>query len=92
MSRKRDRLEIILNILEAIRDKNNEAKPTHILYKSNLSSEMLKSYLKELIIKNLISEELDKKNKKCYSLTEKGFNYIDDFSVIKGFIDSYGLN
>jgi predicted transcriptional regulator len=92
MNRKRERLEIILDVLTAIRDKGNGVKPTHILYKSNLSSDMLKDYLKELLKKKFILEEVDEKQKKTYSLTEKGFNYIKDFSVIKGFIESYGLD
>lgn len=92
MTRKRERLEIILDILSAIKVKGSNVKPTHILYRSNLSSEMLKDYLTELIKKKFIIEEIDKKDKKTYSLTPKGFNYIKDFSIIKGFIESYGLD
>lgn len=89
--RKRERLEIIKDILVTIRDKNNNARPTHILYKSNLSSEMLKQYLSELIKNKFIEEIKDKKNTKRYSLLDKGFNYIKDYSVIKKFMESYGL-
>lgn len=89
--RKRDRLEIIKDILVAIREKKNNARPTHILYKSNLSSEMLKQYLGELMENKFIEEIKDKKNTKRYSLLDKGFNYIKDYSVIKEFVESYGL-
>ena len=91
MSRKRERLEIIRDVLLAIRNKGKEVRPTHILYKSNLSSDMLKQYLGELIKNGFVVEERDKKNNKLYSLLPKGFNYLKDYSVIKGFMESYGL-
>ena len=91
MSRKRERLEIIRDVLLVIRDKGGKVRPTHILYKSNLSSDMLKQYLGELIENKFIKEERDKKNNKLYSLLPKGFNYLKDYAVIKGFIESYGL-
>ena len=91
MNKKRDRLEIIRDILFVIREKK-EARPTHILYKSNLSTDMLKQYLKELIDNGFIVENRNKKNHKLYSLLPKGFNYLKDYSVIKGFMESYGLD
>ena len=91
MSRKRDRLEIIRDVLQAIQSKGDKARPTFILYRSNLSSDMLKQYLKELIDKKFIKEETDKKKNKFYSLTQKGFDYIRDYLTIKEFMESYGL-
>ena len=88
--KKRERLEIIHDILKAIKEKGSNVKPTHILYKSNLSHVMLKEYLGELIDKDFIIERNDKKGKK-YSLTEKGFKYLEEFSVIQSFVESYGL-
>ncbi|MBR9693371.1 hypothetical protein GOV07_05625 [Candidatus Woesearchaeota archaeon] len=90
MMRKRERSEIIHDVLSAINAKG-EAKPTHILYKSNLSTKMLNEYLGILIGKGFISEKTDKKGKKLYRLEEQGFNYLKDFSVIKSFMESYGL-
>ena len=52
---------------------------------------MLKQYLKELIENKFIKEEIDTKGNKLYSLKEKGFNYLKDYSIIKGFMESYGL-
>lgn len=92
MKKKRERLEIIKDILIAIRDKGNNVKPTHILYRSNLSHKMLKEYLKELLEKSLVEENFDKKNNITYSITPKGANYIDDFKAIKSFMESYGLD
>ncbi len=92
MSRKRDRITIIYDILKSIQDKPGEVKPTHILYRSNLSSQMLKEYLDELISKRFIEEKKDRKGRKSFVLLEKGHKYIQDFAVIKSFIDSYGLD
>lgn len=92
MSKKRDRLEIIHDILIAIRNKQNKAKPTHILYKSNLSHQMLTDYLFELMKKSFVMECIDKKGKKTYSLTDKGHNYLNDYNNIRTFVDSYGLS
>jgi len=91
MSKKRDRLEIIKDILELLRKKGDKVKPTHIMYKANLSHKMLTEYLDELIEKKLIEEKQDKKNKKTFSLTKKGFKFLEDYSMIRKFMDSYGL-
>lgn len=91
MNRKRERLEIIRDILLAIKDKGSEVRPTHILYKSNLSSDMLKQYLSELIDNGFIKEDMDKKGNRLYSLCPKGFDYLKDYSVIRNFMESYGL-
>lgn len=91
MNKKRDRLEIIHDILRVIMDRRGNVKPTHILYKSNLSHQMLTDYLNELIKKEFIKEKIDKKDKKTYEITDKGCNYLEDFKVIRAFVDSYGL-
>jgi predicted transcriptional regulator len=91
MSHKRERIEIIHDILQSIQTKRDNVKPTHILYKSNLSHQMLKDYLSELIAKNFIIEAQDKKGNKRYSLTDKGFNYLKDFGTIRSFLESYDL-
>lgn len=90
MSKKRDRLEIIKDILELLRDKNGDVKPTHILYKSNLSSQMLKEYLSDLLDKEFINSK-KAKGRTTYTLTDKGYNFLKDYEIIKSFTDSYGL-
>ncbi len=56
MNKKRNRLQVIHDILLTIKDKNGKIKPTHILYKSNLSHQMMEGYMEELIGKNFIIE------------------------------------
>ncbi|MBI2112675.1 hypothetical protein HYT52_04025, partial [Candidatus Woesearchaeota archaeon] len=56
-------MELIFDILLAIQNKGGRIKPTHLMYKSNLSHKLLNSYLEELIQKELviINEEFVKK-------------------------------
>lgn len=90
MAKKRDRLQIIYDILKAIHDKNNRIRPTHILYKSNLSHQMMEEYLKELMNKDFVVMNNDKSGK-TYSLTQKGFDYLNKYKLIAEFTDSFGL-
>ena len=91
MARKRNRLEIIHDILETIKSKSKGIKPTHILYKSNLSHQMMEEYLNELIIKKFITvNEIG--NGKTYSLTKKGLNYLEQYKMIVNFTETFGLD
>lgn len=91
MNRKRDRLEVIYDILKVIRDKNNSIKPTPLLRYSNLSSQSFSEYYKELLSKGLVKELLDKKKRKSITLTDKGFEYLEKYNMIKGFINEFDL-
>ena len=91
MKAKRDRLQVIHDILKAISDKNSKIKPTHILYKANLSHQMLEEYLAELLEKGFILVHADGKNR-TYSLTQKGFDYLNKYKFIIDFTESFGLN
>ncbi|MBM3233143.1 DUF4364 family protein [Candidatus Pacearchaeota archaeon] len=91
MTKKRNRLEIIRDILEVIKTKQGRIKPTHILYKSNLSYIMMEEYLSELKEKEFI-EELSSGNGKTYRVTEKGLTYLDKYKMVSEFTSSFGLN
>jgi predicted transcriptional regulator len=91
MSRKRDRLQVIYDILSAINERDGKIKPTHILYKSNLSHQMMEEYLTELLAKGLITQNVTKQGK-TYSLTQKGFDYLNKYKLIIDFVDSFGLD
>jgi predicted transcriptional regulator len=90
MNAKRDKLQVIHDILRAVADKNGRIKPTHILYKANLSHQMLEEYLHDLILKGFIVEE-NGRSGKTYSITPKGFDYLNKYNIIIQFIDSFGL-
>lgn len=90
MKEKRGRLEIIHDILLAIQRKNGRIKPTHLLYKSNLSYQRMNVYLEELMKKGLVSKDFDDKNK-FYMLTENGYKFLQQFQRIREFSDSFGI-
>ena len=92
MSGKRDRIAIMNDMLEFIRDRDGKAKPTHIMYKANLSNEMLNEYIKELLVKEFIKEHKDRDGKRTYSLTDKGYKFLTEYNKMKGFLASYDLN
>ena len=90
MARKRERLDVIKDILKAIM-KNHQIKPTRLLYASNLSPQMFKIYINELISKKFIKLDINKKDKKTFSLTKKGQEFIQEYKVIENFIENFGL-
>jgi len=89
-SKKRERLDVIRDILQTIRQ-NREIKPTRLLYASNLSPQMFKEYINELISKKFISLDIDKEDKKTFSLTKKGQDFLQEYKVIENFIENFGL-
>lgn len=89
MVKKRERLEIIKDILSSIKGKK-EIKPTKLLYASNLSPQMFKKYIGELLDKNLI-ELSEIKKKKYFSLTDKGVQFLTEYKTILNFIENFGI-
>lgn len=89
MAKKRERLEIIKDILKAIMA-NRKIKPTRLLYASNLSPQMFKDYISELLKKELIKDELIKKQK-YFMLTAKGNEFLEQYKVIESFVENFGL-
>lgn len=89
--KKRDRLEIIHDILKTILDHNNSILTTPLLRFSNLSSQNFNEYLNELIKKGFIREIYDKRGRKYYSLTDKGFKFLEKYRKIREFLEEFGL-
>lgn len=90
MIKKRERLEIIYDILVLINNNHNQIKPTPLLRKSNLSSNQFDKYIRELLEKKFI-EFLVVDSKKYYGLTKKGFEYINKYKVILKVIEDFDL-
>ena len=88
--KRRGKLEIIADILRSIQSKGGKIKPTHLLYKSNLSHAKLKEYIDILLKKRMIEEQLVK-GKKMYFMKEQGHKFLLEFERIKEFSDSFGL-
>ncbi len=92
MAERRNRLDIIGDILRAIQDKGGKIKPTHLLYKSNLSHEGMKKYVDELKQKELIEEITDPKSgHKFFTITDKGLKFLQDYRKVKEFTESFGI-
>lgn len=90
MARKRERLEVIKDILNSIRS-NRKIKPTRLLYASNLSPQMFKEYVNELLNKGFIKLDIDDKEKKTFSITSKGNEFLQEYKVIESFVENFGL-
>lgn len=89
MSPRRTNIEIINDILKAIQ-KARGLKPTHVMYKANLSHKLLKEYLDDLIAKGLITEITEKGHKKLI-LTDKGLKFLEKYEQMEKFKESFGL-
>ncbi len=72
----RERLEIAYDILEIIKNTPRGAKPTHILYKANLSPTLLQRYLAILLEDGLIQRD-EVKTRSIYTITEKGVRLME---------------
>lgn len=70
---KRSRFEISCDILKLILD--GEEKPTKLMYKGNISWNVIKEILEILVKKELVTEHLIGKVKR-YKITEKGIQVI----------------
>lgn len=93
---RRSRLELVFDILISIQNKGGKIKPTHLMYKSNLSHKLLNSYLDELIEKGLIAieEEEARKNQKINKtviITDKGLGFLAEYRRMREFTDAFGL-
>lgn len=90
-SKKRERLEVIFDILKIISEHHNSIKPTPLLRYSNLSSNGFSEYCNELLSKGFIKEIKDSEGKKYLTLTDKGFKYLEKYKLILGFINDFEL-
>ncbi|MCK5023389.1 MAG: winged helix-turn-helix transcriptional regulator [Candidatus Aenigmarchaeota archaeon] len=91
MQKKRERLEIINDILDIIRSNNNSIKPTPLLRFSNMSTQRFNDYYNELIEKEFIREDHDKNGRKFITLTDKGFQFLQKYQSILGFVEEFDL-
>ena len=96
MSQRRSRLELIFDILIAIQNRGGKIKPTHLMYKSNLSHKLLNNYLEELVTKGLVTVEEETMKRKVAPLktvviTEKGLGFLAEFRRMREFTDAFGL-
>ncbi len=90
MTEKRERLDVISDILNAVIRNNNKIGPTRLIQLSNLSPAMFKEYIKHLTSNDLLLiSEL--KGKKFYSITDKGYVFLEKYKNFKKFVNEIGI-
>ena len=90
MARKRSRIDIITDMLSSIRNKGGRIKPTHLMYKSNMSHTQMKSYLEELMEKEMISK-IKSNNYEYLIITDAGSKFLERLTEMKEFEKTFGL-
>jgi predicted transcriptional regulator len=90
MGGKRTRSDIIGDMLSSIINKGGQIKPTHLMYKSNMSHGQMKVYLDDLIGKELV-KKVKKGNHDYVIITDKGHEFIQKLREIKEFEKAFGL-
>jgi predicted transcriptional regulator len=88
---RRTRLEVLNDMLVAIQKAGGHIKPTHLMYKANLSHKLLNIYLGDLLSRKMVSEVMVDKTHKNIELTDRGSEFLVKFRQIKQFQDSFGL-
>jgi len=87
---KRSRIELLRDMLVAVHDKGGVIKPTHLLYKANLSHDAMKAYVKELQEQGLLRERLED-GKTLYVLTDKGYKFLEEYKRFTSFAEAFGI-
>lgn len=87
--RYRSKGRIFADILRAVKLEGS-AKPTHILYKANLSYDRLTKYLAMLEESDLLARSMDG-DKTEYSITTKGEQFLVEFRRMEQFAEAFGL-
>ena len=87
---KRERIDIILDILSTIQNKGDKIKPTHLMYKANLAHGQMIGYLEELIYKNFV-KKINFGDYEYIILTENGAKFIEKIQEMKEFEKTFGL-
>ena len=90
MVRKRERREIILDMLISIQNKQGKIKPTHLMYKANLAYPQMQSYLEDLINKELV-KKVKEKNYEYIIITDVGSRFVEKIKLMKEFEKTFGL-
>lgn len=90
-------MDIISDMLAIIQEKNGSIKPTHLMYKANLSHNQMKAYLDELMMKGLVGEINEtpsgrrKSRGKRIIITKQGREFFLKYMQVKAFEKTFGL-
>ena len=87
--RKRNRMDIIHDMLAMIQERGGKIKPTHLMYKANLSHKQMKLYLEELIKNKLIQKSTERNF--LIEITKKGMEFSFKYNQMRDFEKTFGL-
>jgi predicted transcriptional regulator len=88
--KKRERTEVVADILLVVQQAGGSIKPTHLLYKANLSHDALKRYVDELEKGGMLTTG-EKNGKRAYHLTDKGYDFLAKYRQFRDFSDAFGI-
>ena len=83
-------MEIISDMLAIVQSKNGAIKPTHLMYKANLSHSQMKTYLDELISRGLIKKD-EIKTGMMIAITPPGRDFLFKYNQMREFEKTFGL-
>lgn len=78
-------MEVKIDILQAIAD--GSGRPTHIMYRSNLSWAVMRGVMKNLEQQGLVISS-DVEGRRNYVLTEKGRKVLETYRTVKTQLES----
>ena len=90
MEGKRTRVDIIGDMLSSIVTKGGQIKPTHLMYKSNMSHGQMKLYLDDLVSKELV-KKVKKGSYDYVIITDKGHEFMQKLKEMREFERAFGL-
>lgn len=87
---RRNRIDIIESILSLLSNEK-KMKPTHLMYKANLSNIQMKGYLDDLEKKGFVNKKINEKNNFYFTITEQGRKFFLKIKEMKEFESVFGL-
>ncbi|MBS3136750.1 hypothetical protein J4401_07400 [Candidatus Woesearchaeota archaeon] len=90
MERKRERSDIVLDMLLSIQGRGGRIKPTHLMYKANLAHQQMKAYLEELVGKDFV-RKVREKDYEYIIITDTGLKFVEKIAQMKEFERTFGL-